>query len=286
MYTIYTTISSWIIPYSILIILGACTGSFLSLIYFRTAYSNSRNTRRSILIDRSRCQHSKKALCRYELIPIISFLVQKGESRHTGKTISRIYLANEITLAILRCSIYARAWYLGLEITETIFHLITRSLLVQLIRYDIQHQYLHMPIWIITSIRVSIYTVFFHYNQLELYLVILTIVLVAFTILYYLAAKYAQYRYPGQREGIGEGDLRLAWLIALILPYTIIYHNLSTHMVDIIMLILYRLIIASIISLIYTGWYYLIHKKLVRHIPFFPGLILAAAYLVFLWLPL
>ena len=84
---------SSLIPYLIVGFLGAILGSFLLHEYDNYGKTNNR------LKLRSRCDHCGEQLKFKNLIPILSFLMQKGESTCCNKKLSYKYLISEIGLA-------------------------------------------------------------------------------------------------------------------------------------------------------------------------------------------
>ena len=84
---------SSLISYLIVGFLGAILGSFLLHEYDNYGKTNNR------LKLRSRCYHCGEQLKFKNLIPILSFLMQKGESTCCNKKLSYKYLISEIGLA-------------------------------------------------------------------------------------------------------------------------------------------------------------------------------------------
>ncbi len=77
-----------------LFILGLAVGSFANVLIDRLPQGES------ILWGRSRCDFCKKTLRWYELIPIVSFLIQKGRCRRCGKKLSVQYPLIEFVTAL------------------------------------------------------------------------------------------------------------------------------------------------------------------------------------------
>lgn len=75
-------------------IFGTIIGSFLNVVLFRHGTGMG-------LGGRSRCISSGNILKWYELIPVVSFLIQKGRSRYTGTKISVQYPLVEILTGFL-----------------------------------------------------------------------------------------------------------------------------------------------------------------------------------------
>ncbi len=86
--------------YSIIFIFGIIIGSFLNVCIYRIPNKND------IVIERSHCMSCGNVLKWYELIPVFSFLIQKGRCRHCGSRISRQYPLVEVVNGILYVGIF------------------------------------------------------------------------------------------------------------------------------------------------------------------------------------
>lgn len=84
--------------------LGAIIGSFLNVVVLRY------QTGLSIAKGQSMCFSCSKTLCWYELVPIFSFMAQKGKCRKCLSKISWQYPAVELITA---CLFLASFWHLG-----------------------------------------------------------------------------------------------------------------------------------------------------------------------------
>ena len=76
-------------------ILGAIFGSFLLVIGTRLPLGEN------VFTGRSRCDNCKNELKWYELIPIISFLIQGGKCRNCHNKISKEHILIEIITGLL-----------------------------------------------------------------------------------------------------------------------------------------------------------------------------------------
>lgn len=76
-------------------ILGASVGSFLNVVIDRLY------TRESIVSARSHCDSCGHVLCWYELVPLLSFIFQRGRCRECGHRLSFQYPLVEITTGVL-----------------------------------------------------------------------------------------------------------------------------------------------------------------------------------------
>ncbi len=114
----------------IVFLFGAAIGSFLNVVIFRY------NSGESALKGHSRCFSCGKKLSWYELIPIFSFLVQRGKCHGCGSKISLQYPAVEILTGLLFALIYLKFFNNPLLIT---YYLLLITLLIVIAVYDLKH---------------------------------------------------------------------------------------------------------------------------------------------------
>ncbi|PIQ70141.1 MAG: prepilin peptidase [Candidatus Tagabacteria bacterium CG_4_8_14_3_um_filter_41_8] len=117
--------------YAFVFIFGAIIGSFLNVVIKRY------NTGESIIYSDSRCLACGKKLSWSELIPICSFLLQKGKCRGCHSKISRQYPLVEFLTGLLFLSIFLKFFP---DIILVIFYWIAASLLIIISVYDFYHQ--------------------------------------------------------------------------------------------------------------------------------------------------
>ncbi len=75
---------------------GALLGSFTTMLVWRLHYDEP-----GIWVGRSKCPKCKKTLSAFELIPIFSWVFQKGKCKNCGKKISPFYPLIEIVFIIV-----------------------------------------------------------------------------------------------------------------------------------------------------------------------------------------
>src|SRR3990167_777153 len=123
-------------------LLGLVTGSFLNVII------NRLYIKEDIIKKRSYCPHCKKVLKWYELIPIVSFIIQKGRCRGCGDKISWQYPIVEIVTALLFLQATSFNPPTGGQVSnnmgyqfiwETLFLWIIVSGLIIIFVYDLKH---------------------------------------------------------------------------------------------------------------------------------------------------
>lgn len=97
-------------------------------------------TGRSVVTGRSMCFSCGKTLHWYELVPVVSFLLQRGRCRKCKSRVSLQYPAVELLTGVL----FAMVWLAVPEVrTSTLelgYYLIIMGLLVAITVYDLKHQ--------------------------------------------------------------------------------------------------------------------------------------------------
>lgn len=117
-------------------ILGLFIGSFLNVVIFRV------HSGESIVFGRSHCMLCKKELFWYELIPVLSFLLQRGKCRHCGSPLSKQYPLVEFATGAL--------FYLAFISLQTISYFSSPLYPIPYILYPIF-------IWAVCSISIVIF---------------------------------------------------------------------------------------------------------------------------------
>ncbi|MDD5711043.1 MAG: prepilin peptidase [Candidatus Colwellbacteria bacterium] len=100
-----------------LFILGAATGSFLNVLASR--YSE-RSGFKKALHGRSHCDHCRRRLRWYELIPVFSFIFLRGRCRSCKKRIPALYTAVEVLASLLAVFVPLKIGLTPLALTWTL----------------------------------------------------------------------------------------------------------------------------------------------------------------------
>lgn len=137
----FYTIPMEFLNVGIVFVLGTIVGSFLNVVIYRL------NTGFSISSGRSRCFSCNKHLAWYELIPLVSFLVQKGRCRGCQSKISPQYPLVEFFTGVLFVgALCLTSLNLLAPTTSTVylfgFYALIAALLVVLFVYDLKHKIL------------------------------------------------------------------------------------------------------------------------------------------------
>ena len=113
----------------IFFILGLIVGSFLNAVIYRL------HKKTGFVKGRSKCPKCNKTLTVWELIPILSFMIQKGRCRQCQKKISWQYPAVELACGLLFLASYL---FFGFE-WRLLFTLIYVCFLIILFVYDLKY---------------------------------------------------------------------------------------------------------------------------------------------------
>jgi leader peptidase (prepilin peptidase)/N-methyltransferase len=193
----------------IIFVLGLVIGSFLNVVVYRL------NTGKSIAKGRSMCMSCAKQLHWYELVPVFSFLFQKGKCTKCREPISFQYPLVELITAILFVLIYMKVLFpFGLSFVSVVSFfgaLYVASLLIVIMMYDIRHKIipdtlvyqliaLGIGVLLFRDLVLPTYGVFFGFLQG---------MLVALP--FYLIWLFTRGR------GIGFGDVKLSFALGLLL---------------------------------------------------------------------
>lgn len=168
-------------------LLGLIIGSFLNVIILRMGTGRG-------IGGRSACFSCNHQLRWYELIPVVSFLLQRGRCNHCDSKISWQYIFIESTTGFLFASI-AYQFFGSILLIQW---LIVAILGMIIVGYDIKH---HMIAWK-PLIGMLVAALFFESSLLGMILVPLPFFLI------WLATR---------GKGIGFGDIEIIGLIGLVL---------------------------------------------------------------------
>ena len=242
--------------YFIIFILGLIIGSFLNVVIFRLENGGK------IINDRSRCLHCRHILNWYDLIPILSFIFLKGKCRYCKRSISIQYPLVELLTGIVFILIFnfsaqggpVLGWQFYLSI---FYYFYISSVFIVIFVYDLKHYII--PDKIIYP-AIIIATGFNLFNNIQYSIFnIQSIFNFLFPAILASGFFYAIIIIT-KGKGMGGGDVKLAFLMGLLLGWPIILLSLFLSF-----------IFGSIVGicLILIG-----RKKMSSKIPFGPFLII------------
>ena len=189
--------------YCLVTVFGIMMGSFLNVLILRI------HADEVWWKGRSHCPHCNKELTSTELIPIFSFIFQKGRCRGCGERISYQYILIEILSGILA---FAAVYLFGFTFTGLIVFLALWLLLG-----DFVSDLLFMEFPEIFNVGLVVlgilYQIFYAKNDIVFISVGIAFGLIFFGLQYLLT----------KGKGLGEGDIRIGVIIGLFLswPYAL-----------------------------------------------------------------
>lgn len=129
---------AYFIIYAFIFTFGGVIGSFLNVCIYRLP------TGESIAVGGSHCMSCNQKIKKYDLIPIISYIILKGKCRSCGAKISPRYMIVELLNAVLYVLTFA---YFGLNApVEAAFVCVLLSCLIIVFFMDLDTQLISLPV--------------------------------------------------------------------------------------------------------------------------------------------
>lgn len=232
--------------------LGSAIGSFVNASVYRFKHGIS------IWLDRSKCNHCKKNIAAYDLIPIFSYLILRGKCRNCGKKIPIDCLITEIGFALLYLVLfifYINGFISLQNLIIFIFWFIALGMIIvsDFLYLEIPDQGLFM------GLIVSI--IYIYFNQQDPTFSIFSGIVA--TIIFFIIFKLT-----GENK-IGFGDVKLIFILGLF--YRLFQLN-------------FILLVSSLVGIIIGVIFSIIQKKNIRkvQVPFGSVLAIASILIIFL----
>lgn len=190
-------------PLFFLSFLGLFIGSFLGVVIDRLPEGES------IIFGRSRCDYCKRTLRWFELIPLLSFFLQRGKCLRCNRRLSLRYPFIEIISAIL----FAFVWiFVDFSFYLYIPAVIIASCFLAIVFIDLRYMIIPDSLLIISGIATVIFHLFRHQSISQIFLNHAATGVSAFVVFYLLWIFT-------KRNGIGFGDVKLAFVLGLLLGF-------------------------------------------------------------------
>lgn len=187
-----------------LFILGTIFGSFYNVVAYRLPKGES------ILYPGSHCPKCNHKLKPLELIPILSYILQKGKCVNCKDKISIFYPISEII-----CGLLFVICYLSFGISYNLIIALTfTSLLIIVILSDYYYMIIEDSVLIVFSILLMIEIYFI--NGIDIFLHSLLSALISFIIML-LLKLFGDFIF--KRESMGGGDIKLMAVFGLIIGW-------------------------------------------------------------------
>lgn len=211
-----------------MILLGIVGSVFASFMYTLVHSNDSK-----ILTRRSECNNCERKLSWFELIPIISYLYQRGKCNSCKERIPVIYLACEILVALL----FLLPVIFQLQFDDFLMYYLLIIFLVPIALYDYETFTIPNHMSLILLVSGLLLSGFTHVD-----IIVDLVIISIFHIIYFLF-----------NNSIGYGDIKLLSVITLLTPVNfILYTFLFTFIIGglfILTLSLYKKIVQEKVPL-------------------------------------
>ncbi len=187
--------------YFILFGSGVILASFLNALVYRTENGYDIKT---LLFTRSHCENCKKELEWYELIPILSWIIQRGKCFKCKTKVNAYYPISEFVLGVSYVIVY--------QFFQNPFHLLILSILFMLTFSDILSKSIPQ---LTTQILLGISIVFFAFNFSN-YTSLLSFLCLSVILYIFIRIRYGK----DVGEKMGFGDFLVVLSISMILPFS------------------------------------------------------------------
>ena len=188
----------------IFFIIGTVFGSFYNVVGYRLPKGES------IIYPSSHCPNCNNKLKTLELIPVLSYIFQKGKCKHCQTKISAFYPFFELLTGIL----FALA-YIAFGLTPNLIIALTFiSMLIIIIVSDYKYMIINDEVLIFFGLILAIeIATIYSFNTLATHIV--SAVLAFLTM--FLIKKIGDFLF--KKESMGGGDIKLMFIFGLVLGY-------------------------------------------------------------------
>ena len=192
--------------YIVLFIFGSIMGSFLNVLAVRLSNNES------ILWPSSHCHNCSHKLKWYELIPIVSYVIQRGKSRCCRTRIPISYLIVEVVTAVLYMVSYHS---FGLSY-EFVISLVFISSLIVVIVSDIEYMIILDEVIAVSSILIILLDlVFFGIDYTAEKIIAGILAFGTMFVIKLIGDKIFN------KESMGGGDIKLMFLFGIVIGYAL-----------------------------------------------------------------
>ncbi len=261
---------------------GLLFGSFASVILLRWKEAKSWSEAGSILRGRSECPQCHHQLGSWDLVPVFSYLWNRGKCHYCQHPVSRFYLFLELSSAVIFTLVSIISFSQGIALV--LFRVLSAWGIWLLFIYDIRYYELHLPILIFLLLLLIIPAVQLGLGRSTfLFLGIWTLIFIG---IYFLGRWMVRWKYQIKGEGFGLGDVMVAPYLAVLLSFFFPQAGVQ----EVFLLLMLFLVIAGILALLH----YLIQIKLFNStardldpelapqaLPFLPAMLVAGLLLIF-----
>ena len=235
----------------LLFIMGICIGSFTNVVIDRVA------TNRSLVVGRSYCESCKKKLSWFELLPLLSFLLQKGKCRKCKAIIPLRLFFVELIGGLSLSGLYFFSLMNGLDLKVFLILIPIVFIFISIFFIDLEYGIIPDSLSLILAL-LAIGYIFLSHQAIGNHLLAALGAFLFFFILFFIT----------RGKGMGFGDVKLVFVLGLLLGFPLIVVALYVAFLT-----------GAALSIILVMWKKKSFKK--STIPFGPFLVLGAIMALF-----
>ncbi|MEF2175145.1 MAG: prepilin peptidase [Candidatus Absconditabacteria bacterium] len=267
--------------YFFLFVLGACFGSFGSVLIWRLKGEITKDTINGILYGRSECPTCKTILGASDLVPIFSWLFNKGKCAHCGGKVSSFYIFLEILSGIAFVFSY---WFViqylgyseidGFFLKNLIFMIGINWMLVLVVMSDLLFYEMSDIYRIMMSLWIVIWQFTGNVGNFQDAFFASLIFLAGFGFIYLFGRAYVWFRFKTNMEGFGFGDVIIGFLVGLMYPFFL--GDISNELGDVYFMFIIYMFFSSFTGILFSVGRNLIHREPQgQSIPFLPAMVVS-----------
>lgn len=189
----------------ILLILGLFLGSFLGVLVDRIP------RKENVINGRSHCEHCKKELAWYDLVPVLSFVFLKGKCRYCKTRLPFFYPVIEITTAVIFGLVYL--FFGALGFAYLLYFLFVSGIFIVVFFTDLKYGIIPDKILYPGIIVSVLFALIFQKSE---FLNHLASGILSFA--FFVAVSYIFFVLT-KKESMGGGDIKLALFLGLVLGF-------------------------------------------------------------------
>jgi leader peptidase (prepilin peptidase)/N-methyltransferase len=189
----------------IIFIFGLFFGSFLGVLADRLPKDET------VIKGRSHCDFCKKELRWFDLIPLLSFLATGGKCRYCKKRLPLFYPLIEIATGIV--FVLALRFLAYPSTLALVIYLAILSLLIVVFFMDLKHGVILNNVLALEIIAVAIYLLLFNQSA-----ILINIVCAVLAFGFFFATAWL-FKLVRGKDGMGGGDIKLAFVLGLLLGF-------------------------------------------------------------------
>lgn len=192
-------------PLIVIFIFGLAVGSFLNVLIDRLPKNES------VVFGRSYCDHCRRPLAWYDLLPLLSFLLLKGKCRNCKKSIAWQYPKVELITGLIFSYTYYYLTKINLINSDLIhlsFYLSVVSGFIIIFFSDLKYRIIPDEILVFQSV-IALFYHFFTKGNIRLFFLSGLLLFIFFFLLVIIT----------KGKGMGWGDVKMSFVMGLILGF-------------------------------------------------------------------